>query len=481
MGIGETKTMILAILGLGLILRLVSLNQSLWLDEGINVMAAKSYSLFNMVTQYAVADFHPPGWFVILWSWGKLFGYSEFTVRLPSVFFGVLTIYIIYLIGKKLVSENLGLISALLLSINPLHIYYSQEARMYVLATLAVAINIFLLIKLIKGEKVNLILLIISNLFILLSDYIAYFIFPAQLIFLLLIKRREIMKQWFMALIGALVFFTVWIPVFLKQLDIGASASANLPTWKFVVGGFDFKTIPLTIVKFIIGRISLANKIIYAVAMLPVVSLFIYLLWRGWKTLTGYPKKMLFAWVLIPPLIATIISVIIPVYSYFRVLYIIPGFIILIANGILSFNRKIRYGFLTTVILIEAFCTLVYLLNPAYQREDWRGLVKFFEDVRPGIILFESSGTFPTFDYYNKDNLYAKGALKDFPAKDETAVAGLGDLLKGQSELYLVDYLVQISDPSRLVARKLKELGYEEVGITDFHGVGFVYHYVNKI
>src|SRR3989338_7517756 len=135
--------MIWVILVLGTILRLISLNQSLWLDEAINVMAANSYSFFEMITQYAIADFHPPGWFIILWLWGKLFGYSEIAVRLPSVIFGVLTIYSVYLIGKKIVSQNLGLIAALLFAINPLHIYYSQEARIYAFATLAVSINFF--------------------------------------------------------------------------------------------------------------------------------------------------------------------------------------------------------------------------------------------------------------------------------------------------------------------------------------------------
>ncbi|MBU1031365.1 glycosyltransferase family 39 protein, partial [Patescibacteria group bacterium] len=195
LGTGE-KEMIWIILTTGLCLRLISLNQSLWLDEAINVMAAKSFSLFGMVTQYAVADFHPPGWFAILWIWGKLFGYSEIAVRLPSVIFGVLTIYITYLIGKKLISGKLGLLAALLLSINPLHIYYSQEARMYSLAAFAVAVNVYLLVKLIKGERVNLIFLISGNLLVLLSDYIAYFIFPAQFIFLILAKKREILKKW---------------------------------------------------------------------------------------------------------------------------------------------------------------------------------------------------------------------------------------------------------------------------------------------
>lgn len=471
--------MIWIILIIGTILRAVSLNQSLWLDEAINVLAAKNVSFLGIVTQYAVADFHPPGWFVILWIWTKLFGYSEIAVRIPSFIFGVLTIYITYLLGQKLVSKNLGLLAALLLTINPLHIYYSQEARMYALATLAVTVNIFLLTKMVKEEKLNLIFLSFSNFAVLMSDYLAYFIFPAQFIFLLL-SRREVFKRWTTALIGSMIMGIWWLPIFLSQLNIGTTISSQLPTWKFVVGGFDLKALPLTFVKFIIGRISLANKQLYVAALIPVSSLFIFLLWKGLKSVNGFSQKLLLAWVMVPLIIAVIVSLFVPVYSYFRVLFIMPAFVILMAGGILFFKGKLRYTLLGVVLLIEIFSSLVYLVNSAYQREDWKGLVNFFQNQKPQIILFESSGTLSPFDYYAKGGLNAVGALTDIPAKDESSVSKLENSLTGYKEVYLVDYLVQVTDPQRLASKKLNQLGYKERNIVNFTGVGFVYHYVKE-
>lgn len=472
--------MIWIILVFGLILRLINLNQSLWLDEAINIVAAKSFSLSALITQYARADFHPPGWFIILWFWGKLFGYSEVVMRLPSVFFGVLTIYVTYLIGKKLISRNLGLVAALLISINPLHIYYSQEARMYSLACLAVAANILFLIKMVKRERVNFAFFIFSNILVLASDYVAYFIFPAEFIFLILFKKGEFIKKWSIALATSLILFSWWIPVFLSQLDVGAAALTNLPVWKFIQGTFSFKTLPLTFVKFIIGRISLANKILYYVLLIPICSLFFYLLWISLKKLDNLQKKLLISWVVVPPLVATVVSLVMPVYDYFRVLFVLPGFVILIAVGILYFNGRLRISLFTTVVLIEIVCALLYLFTPGYQREDWRGLVNYFQNITPSIVLFESSGTLPPFEYYAKGSLNAKGALKDFPAKNENAISDLESILKNHKDIYLVDYLVQISDPNRLVARKLTSLGYKEADIKNFNGVGFVYHYIKK-
>lgn len=471
--------MLILILILSFILRVISLNQSVWLDEAINILATQNYSLYGMITKYAIADFHPPGFFIALWIWTRLFGISEVVTRIPSVIFGVLAVYLIYLIGQKLHSKSLGLISALLLAINPLHIYYSQEVRMYSLAVLAVLFNIFLLIKLVKNEKVSLLLLVISNLVVFSSDYVSYLIFPAQIIFLLILNRKELIKKWFTAIIGALILGSWWVPIFIKQLDIGAITSSNLPTWKFVVGGFDIKAVPLTFIKFIIGRISLDDKFIYGLVLIPITILFLFLLFRGMKSIAGYGRNLLIIWLSTPIILGILISFVIPIYSYFRVIFTLPAFVILTSLGILSFKFRLKYLFLTLVILIEITSAASYLFIPKYQREDWKGLVNFANSLdKSSLILFESSGTLSPFEYYAQGKINAKGALKDFPAKDESDLANLDESLKNTQDVYLVDYLVQISDPQRLVDRELRNLKFKMIQTKDFHGVGFVYHYV---
>lgn len=341
---------------------------------------------------------------------------------------------------------------------------------MYALACLAVSVNILVLIQ----QKPKLLFLVLSNILVLASDYLAYFIFPAELVYLIFFKR-DFVKKWMIALVIAIFSGFWWLPIFVGQFNVGSIASSDLPSWKLINGAFDFKTLPLTFVKFIIGRISLADKTLYAAILIPVSSLFVYLILRGIKSADNLTRKLLLSWLIIPPLIATIISIFIPVYNYFRVLYVLPGFIILVSLGILSV-KKLKYVFLGLVILIELFCTLVYLLNPQYQREDWRGLVDNLGDKR-ALILFESSGTLPPFDYYAKGGANARGALKDFPAKVDSDVV---DSVEFEKDIYLVDYLIDISDPKRLVAKRLNDNGYKLIETKDFHGVGFVYHYVKE-
>src|SRR5690348_14814461 len=98
--------MIYLILIFGFALRLIASNQSLWLDEAINVLAAKDLSFWQFVSSYPIGDFHPPLYFGILWVWSHLFGYNEIFLRLPSIFLGVGTIYVVYLLGKELFDKK---------------------------------------------------------------------------------------------------------------------------------------------------------------------------------------------------------------------------------------------------------------------------------------------------------------------------------------------------------------------------------------
>src|SRR3989344_1581378 len=193
--------MIWLILLLAFILRLVNLNQSLWWDEAINIVYARSSDLWWFVTKYSVGDFHPPGWFAILWGWGYVFGFSEISVRLPSVIFGVATVWLIYLLGKELFSRKVGLLAALFLAIAPLHIYYSQEARMYVFAAFAVTLSFYFLHHLIVSRKWTGLGYIVSLVLVLYSDYLAYLVIPTQIFYLIWAKKlnRKIMINYLIA------------------------------------------------------------------------------------------------------------------------------------------------------------------------------------------------------------------------------------------------------------------------------------------
>lgn len=62
--------------------------------------------------------------------------HNEWVLRLPSVLWGVLSVYWLYRLGRQAHSDMAGLIAAFLLAISPLHISYSREVRFYALFVL---------------------------------------------------------------------------------------------------------------------------------------------------------------------------------------------------------------------------------------------------------------------------------------------------------------------------------------------------------
>jgi len=119
----------------GSYLRFVNLGvPSFWVDEMDFVEAARSmlqvgeplldsgypYTRAPLLTYSLMASF-------------KLFGVSEFSSRLPSAIFGVFSIPLIFVIGRGLFNERVGVLSALFLTVSPFAVGWSRTSRMYAL------------------------------------------------------------------------------------------------------------------------------------------------------------------------------------------------------------------------------------------------------------------------------------------------------------------------------------------------------------
>ncbi|OPY36712.1 MAG: hypothetical protein A4E35_01820 [Methanoregula sp. PtaU1.Bin051] len=127
----------------GVFLRLFELaRRPLWLDEASTNYLVTQPDLAAVFTA-ASADHHAPLHFMTIW-FVKIFGSSEFLLRLPSAIAGAFTVIVIFFIAKELYNEEAGIISAAFLAFSPFHILYSQEARMYGMVVLFVALAIWM-------------------------------------------------------------------------------------------------------------------------------------------------------------------------------------------------------------------------------------------------------------------------------------------------------------------------------------------------
>lgn len=467
--------MIIPIILLALFLRLINLNQSLWWDESINVVFARDNDFLWFISKYPIGDFHPPLYFAILWIWGHIFGYSEIIVRLPSVFFGLSTIFVIYLIGKKY-SKKVGILAGLLLSVAPLHIYYSQEARPYSLAAFSVSISFYYFIKVINNSKKSIIGYILSTILVVYSDYLTTFILITQITYLILFKRNKL-RFFSIAFIFIFISYIPWLFVFFNQLKNGIQTSSLLLGWKDVVGGAEIKEVMLLWVKSLIGRVSIDSKLIYIAVIAGISLIYIFLLTRLKDKLKNF--EIIFLWLTVPPLIGLLISLLIPVFSYFRFLFILPAFYLLISISIMNLSKNLQKIFLSLVILIQVIFSFMYLLNPKFQRENWKTAVAYTEDLKREnkIVIFEYNEIPAPYRYYQKSSNHIFPGLAKIPVESLNDLNNLEVLVSNKDTVYVYEYLVDITDKNKLLRKKLTSLGFKDKGQVNFNGVGLVYIY----
>ena len=104
--------------------------QSFWDDEGYTIRLMR-HSLGGMIRAVPRSESTPPPYYVLAWLWSHVFGVNEWGLRSLSALFGVALVPVAYAAGVALGSKCAGIIAAYVVAVNPLLIWYSQEARVY--------------------------------------------------------------------------------------------------------------------------------------------------------------------------------------------------------------------------------------------------------------------------------------------------------------------------------------------------------------
>lgn len=123
---------LLAIISIGIILRVWNLETIphwFW-DEGVNMNIAWNLANGRMqwfCLQYAFVP-HPPLYFIISSFLLDYFGNELIVLRGLSVLYGIVTILLVYLMGRRMFDERTGLLSSLLLAIYPTAVYWNRMA-----------------------------------------------------------------------------------------------------------------------------------------------------------------------------------------------------------------------------------------------------------------------------------------------------------------------------------------------------------------
>jgi mannosyltransferase len=115
--------------------------QSFWYDEAFTPVHVLHASLGATLHGVVHTENTPPLWYVLIWAWSRLFGTGAVALRLPSAAFGVATVAVAWAIGRELTGRRATAIAAAaFVAVNPLFVWYSQEARAYGLFVLTSAL-----------------------------------------------------------------------------------------------------------------------------------------------------------------------------------------------------------------------------------------------------------------------------------------------------------------------------------------------------
>jgi len=378
------------ILLLAFILRIYAVaDENIWYDE--------SYTLLNLQptlgeTIDESVKYEPPIYYSMLFYWTEWFGKSEFSLRFPSVLFGVLSIFFIYLIVRRY-SEDIGLLSAVIMSISPLDIYYSQEARMYSLFICMTLISFYFFMKFIEKERG--IDYTFYLLFTMLSIYTSILAFISVLIQLIILIIYG--KKWFMLTTTSMIGISL----------LGSGILINSIYLNLTQATYMF-----------LERYSLPNYLwFFIISMFIILPFVIYHLLKNLKDVVIKPIYTIFVLTSM-----FIVELCLP-KSFFLIRYTI--FLYFIFYIILSINLlKYRYLFLVLLCFNLIILSNYYIVD---NKQDWKGVTDFIEkNSNPDEIILFGGGKY-SFDYYYKGNLttielispeeYKVDKIKNIPTK----------------------------------------------------------------
>src|SRR4051812_39825565 len=98
-------------------------------DEIVTASRVLRGSFWHAMDAVGFSESAPPLYYALAWIWTQFTGTGEVGLRSLSALAGVATVPVAFLIGRQLRGERAGLAAAALVAVNPMLLWYSQEAR----------------------------------------------------------------------------------------------------------------------------------------------------------------------------------------------------------------------------------------------------------------------------------------------------------------------------------------------------------------
>ncbi|HUU68855.1 MAG TPA: glycosyltransferase family 39 protein, partial [Planctomycetota bacterium] len=399
------KAFLIAVLAVAAGLRIYSLgSKSLWLDEIVSVQHVRG-SFGQMLGEVAQHDAHPPLYYIFQYA-ARIFGRSEFAVRLPSALCGIALVYVVYRLGRSLLNEGAGLAAAGLTAISGFAIFYSQEARPYALAMLMAATSAWMLTELLKRDDVRtphakwwwIAYTLVGAAMLHTFYYLAFALLAEAAAVLATRRRRAFIARWLISRAVAAAAFAPYMIVVLNRIA-GLPPAPGQSRWEVLA------SVPGAYVQMLTGidpamlhGSAPVMIFLYLAGIIPVV-IGLVLLWRARTNIRAF--AVLAASVAVPAAALLVLPWRLQIFEAKHLAFAAPALLIIAAWLPASVRRPIAWLPVGLIVILNAYSLAVYC-SPQFQKERWPEACRIVhENVQPGdAILFNPYYLAYGFVYY---------------------------------------------------------------------------------
>jgi 4-amino-4-deoxy-L-arabinose transferase-like glycosyltransferase len=377
-------------------------------DESFSIQFS-AHELDWLFPNIANVEPNPPFYYLLLHYWMAPLGQSEFVTRFLSLLFGVISVPLIYRLGRAMGRPSVGALAAVLLAINPFQVWHAQDVRNYtVWPALSMASLVFLLLALRQGRLrhwvgyAGLALLSVYT-----HYYDLFLLFFQNLFFLALVirHRREKkmpwpqpgppLRSWLATQAFLAVAFVPWLIYGSSRLTAVTEGSSP-PLWAVF-------TRCLT-------AFSIGETVPDAFRMLSVPLLAILLI-AGLVLAFGAERSLavfLILYIVVPSVCVFGVAQVRPLFRERYLNAIAPAYYLVMSWALLSARQALPRWKSVPLATGVAFLGLSagyslnnYFYNPAFQKSpDWRALTAYLaQQTQPGDMIVLNYPD-PTFSYY---------------------------------------------------------------------------------